>query len=231
MSFEIRRGETLGLVGESGSGKTTVGRTLLRLTEPTAGRMLFDGTDIFALSERQLRPWRRRMQIIFQDPFSSLNPRLTVRAIITEAIEARGGFNWGGMSISFGADVQTYLDGQLALRTLVSWSASGATTQTIVGTQLSPADMASATGGGGGIAIPQMLSGSQVYFANAGRTALVQNTNGALQNVLVNAMANRNAVQQTNATVTLSNYTAFAAALRNGALNMGLGREIANFTH
>ena len=149
----------------------------------------------------------------------------------SEMAEARGGFNWGGMSISFGADVQTYLDGQLALRTLVSWSASGATTQTIVGTQLSPADMASATGGGGGIAIPQMLSGSQVYFANAGRTALVQNTNGALQNVLVNAMANLNAVQQTIATVTLSNYTAFAAALRNGALNMGLGREIANFTH
>lgn len=149
----------------------------------------------------------------------------------SEMAETRGGFDWGGMSISFGADVQTYLDGQLALRTLVSWSPSGATTQTIVGTQLSPADMASATGGAGGIAIPQMLSGSQVYFANAGRTALVQNTNGALQNVLVNAMANLNAVQQTNATVTLSNYTAFAAALHSGALNMGLGREIANFAH
>lgn len=149
----------------------------------------------------------------------------------SELAEARGGFDWGGMNISFGADVQTYLDGQLALRTLVNWSASGATTQTIVGSQLSTADMASATGGAGGIAIPQMLSGSQVYFANAGRTALIQNTNGALQNVLVNAMANLSAVQQTNATVTLGNYTAFAALLHTSALNMGLGHEIATFSH
>lgn len=149
----------------------------------------------------------------------------------SEMAEAHGGFDWGGMNISFGADVQTYLDGQLALRTLVSLSASGATTQTIVGNQLSLADMASASGGGGGIAIPQMLSGSQVYFANGGRTALIQNATGALQNVLVNTMANLSAVQQTNATVTLGNYAAFANALHTGALNMGLGREIATFSH
>ncbi|OJU21979.1 MAG: hypothetical protein BGN95_09860 [Sphingomonas sp. 66-10] len=149
----------------------------------------------------------------------------------SEMAQAHGGFDWGGMSISFGADVQTYLDGQLALRTLVSLSANGATTQTIVGSQLSVADLASATGGGGGIAIPQMLSGSQVFFANAGRTALIQNTNGALQNVLINTMANLNALQQTNATVTLGNYAAFSAALHSGALNMGLGHEIATFSH
>lgn len=70
VDLSIGRGRIVGLVGESGSGKTTVGRTLLRLTEPTAGAMLFDGTDVFALSERELRRWRRRMQIIFQDPFS-----------------------------------------------------------------------------------------------------------------------------------------------------------------
>ena len=149
----------------------------------------------------------------------------------SEMADAHGGFDWGGMSISFGADVQTYLDGQLALRTLVSLSANGATTQTIVGSQLSLADMASASGGGGGIVIPQMLSGSQVYFANAGRTALIQNANGALQNVLINTMANLSAVQQTNATVTLGNYAAFANALHAGALNMGLGHEIATFSH
>ncbi|WP_298670565.1 hypothetical protein [uncultured Sphingomonas sp.] len=149
----------------------------------------------------------------------------------SEMAEAHGGFDWGGMNITFGADVQTYLNGQLALQTVVNWTASGATTQTIVGSQLVLADMTSASGGGGGITLPSTISGSQVYFANAGQTALIQNTNGALQNVLVNAMANLNAVQQTNATVTLGNYTAFAAALHAGALNMGLGHEIGNFSH
>ncbi|WEK44016.1 MAG: hypothetical protein P0Y64_04070 [Candidatus Sphingomonas colombiensis] len=149
----------------------------------------------------------------------------------SEMAEAHGGFDWGGMNITFGADVQTYLNGQLALQTVVNWSANGATTQTIVGSQLTLADMTSATGGAGGIAIPQTISGSQVYFANAGQTALIQNANGALQNVLINAMANLNAVQQTNATVTLGNYTAFAAALHAGALNLGLGHEIATFSH
>jgi oligopeptide/dipeptide ABC transporter ATP-binding protein len=90
VDLTIGRGRIVGLVGESGSGKTTVGRSLLRLIEPTRGSMLFDGTDVFALSQRELRHWRRRMQIIFQDPFSSLNPRLTVRAIIGEALDTRG---------------------------------------------------------------------------------------------------------------------------------------------
>src|SRR5690606_26878012 len=90
VSFTIKRGTTVGLVGESGSGKTTAGRTLLRLIEPTGGKAVFDGTDIFALSEKEMRAFRQRMQIIFQDPFSSLNPRMRVEAIIGEALDACG---------------------------------------------------------------------------------------------------------------------------------------------
>ena len=86
--FTLRRGSLVGLVGESGSGKTTVGRCLLRLIEPSAGRAEFDGTDLFALPSRALRPWRRRMQIIFQDPYSSLNPRMRVASILGEALDA-----------------------------------------------------------------------------------------------------------------------------------------------
>ncbi len=90
VSFAIHRGEVLGLVGESGSGKTTVGRTLLRLIEPTGGRIFFDGQEITGIPRNALRPFRRRMQIIFQDPFSSLNPRMTVGDIIAEPLVIHG---------------------------------------------------------------------------------------------------------------------------------------------
>jgi oligopeptide/dipeptide ABC transporter ATP-binding protein len=87
VSFAIRRGTIVGLVGESGSGKTTVGRCTLRLIEPSAGRIVFDGVDLRTLSGREMRGYRRRMQIVFQDPYSSLNPRLRVEDIIGEAID------------------------------------------------------------------------------------------------------------------------------------------------
>ena len=87
VSFNIYSGETLGLVGESGSGKTTVGRTMLRLYEPTAGQVVFDGTDLMSIRGGELRSMRRRMQMIFQDPYASLNPRMTVGSIVGEPLE------------------------------------------------------------------------------------------------------------------------------------------------
>jgi oligopeptide/dipeptide ABC transporter ATP-binding protein len=86
ISFEIGRGETLGLVGESGSGKTTVARCLLRLIEPTCGRIRFEGSDITRLTKRELKPLRSRLQMVFQDPFASLNPRRTVRQTVEEPL-------------------------------------------------------------------------------------------------------------------------------------------------
>ncbi|MGI6851546.1 ABC transporter ATP-binding protein [Mesorhizobium sp. 1B3] len=90
ISFDVRRGQIVGIVGESGSGKTTAGRCVLRLVEPSSGEAVFDGVDIFKLPEKSLRAYRRRMQIIFQDPYSSLNPRMRVGEIIGEAIDTHG---------------------------------------------------------------------------------------------------------------------------------------------
>lgn len=87
VSFSVEPGQTVGLVGESGSGKTTVGRALLKLTPATGGSVKFDGSEILGMSEREFRPLRRRMQMIFQDPFGSLNPRMTIGAIVGEALE------------------------------------------------------------------------------------------------------------------------------------------------
>src|SRR5467141_310804 len=90
VSFSLRVGETLGLVGESGCGKSTVARSVLRLVEPTSGSIRIDGEDVTHLSKTELRPHRRSMQIVFQDPFASLNPRMTAGDIVGEPLSVHG---------------------------------------------------------------------------------------------------------------------------------------------
>jgi peptide/nickel transport system ATP-binding protein len=93
VSLSVRRGETLGLVGESGSGKSTIARMLLRLIEPTAGSVVFDGSDVLCASKRELRALRRRMQMVFQDPYAALDPRMRIRDIVGEPFAIQGGFS------------------------------------------------------------------------------------------------------------------------------------------
>jgi len=87
ISFTVFKGETLGLVGESGCGKTTTGRTIIRLYEPTGGQVIFQGEDLAQISGRHMRQVRRKIQMIFQDPYASLNPRMSVMAIVGEPLE------------------------------------------------------------------------------------------------------------------------------------------------
>src|ERR1700751_4819705 len=114
VSFVVRRGETLGLVGESGCGKTTTGRCILQLYRPTAGTVLFDGKDLCSINGREMRGMRRQMQVIFQDPYSSLNPRMTAGNIAGEPLLVHG----------LASDQRAYRDRGAELLSLVGLRAS-----------------------------------------------------------------------------------------------------------
>jgi len=112
VSFSIRRGETLGLVGESGSGKSTVARMLLRLVEPTAGEVRYAGEDLLGMSSREMRRMRRRMQIVFQDPFAALNARMSVQEILAEPFAIHQERPVGGLAARLAEMLRTVgLDG------------------------------------------------------------------------------------------------------------------------
>src|SRR6202041_778125 len=107
VSFAIRRGETLGLVGESGSGKSTVARMLLRLVEPTAGEVRYAGLDLLAAGSSEMREMRRRMQIVFQDPYAALNPRMRGREILAEPFAIHGARPAGGLAMRLAEMLRT----------------------------------------------------------------------------------------------------------------------------
>jgi oligopeptide/dipeptide ABC transporter ATP-binding protein len=100
VSFTIRKGDTFGLVGESGSGKTTIGRCILRLLDPTSGSIEVDGIDVAKLKQKKLKPYRRKIQIVFQDPYASLDPRQTVKGALIEAMRSSGAVTEGSARIA-----------------------------------------------------------------------------------------------------------------------------------